>query len=46
MDEKAVLATDVIGHLNDAFRYRTRDDDGLEWICGVRQEKPGLGPRD
>jgi NAD(P)H-hydrate epimerase len=45
MDEKAVLATDVIGHLSDAFRYRTRDDDGLEWICGVRQEKQGVGDR-
>jgi hydroxyethylthiazole kinase-like uncharacterized protein yjeF len=34
MDEKTVLATDVIGHLSDAFRYRVRDEDGLWWICG------------
>jgi NAD(P)H-hydrate epimerase len=36
MDEKSVLATDVIECLSDAFGYRTRDEDGLEWICGVR----------
>ncbi len=37
MDEKCVLATDVIGHLSDAFRYRIEDEDGLRWICGVRR---------
>ena len=36
MDEKTVLATDVIDHLSDAFRYRVRDEDELTWICGVR----------
>jgi ADP-dependent NAD(P)H-hydrate dehydratase / NAD(P)H-hydrate epimerase len=36
MDEKTVLATDVIGHLSDAFRYRVRDEDGLWWICGMK----------
>ncbi len=36
MDEKCVLATDVIDHLSDAFRYRVEDADGLTWICGVR----------
>jgi NAD(P)H-hydrate epimerase len=36
MDEKSVLATDVIAGLSEAFGYRTRDDDGLEWICGVK----------
>lgn len=36
MDEKTVLATDVVAHLSAAFRYRTLDEDGLEWICGVR----------
>ena len=36
MDEKTVLATDVIGHLSDAFRYRLVDEDGLTWICGLR----------
>jgi NAD(P)H-hydrate epimerase len=39
MDEKTVLATDVVEHLSDAFRYRTRDEEGLEWICGPRQNK-------
>jgi NAD(P)H-hydrate epimerase len=37
MDEKAVLATDVVGHLSDAFGYRTGDEDGLDWISGVRK---------
>ncbi len=39
MDEKTVLATDVIGRLSQAFRYRTRDEDGLTWLCGVRTEE-------
>jgi NAD(P)H-hydrate epimerase len=39
MDEKSVLATDVIHGLSEAFGYRTRDEDGLEWICGVRNAK-------
>jgi NAD(P)H-hydrate epimerase len=38
MDEKTVLASDVVNHLSDAFGYRTADDDGLEWICGVRKK--------
>ncbi len=38
MDEKAVLATDVIDHLSAAFRYRARDEDSLVWLCGVRSE--------
>ena len=38
MDEKTVLATDVIDHLSEAFRYRTQDEDGLVWLCGVRNE--------
>ncbi len=37
-DEKTVLATDVIDHLSAAFRYRTQEDDGLTWLCGVRAE--------
>ncbi len=36
MDEKTVLATDVIDCLSDAFRYRVAKEDGLTWICGVR----------
>ena len=36
-DEHTVLATDTVAHLSDAFRYRTRDRDGFEWICGVRR---------
>jgi hydroxyethylthiazole kinase-like uncharacterized protein yjeF len=35
MDEKTVLATDVLEHLSDAFRYRVEDEDGLIWVCGV-----------
>jgi len=35
MDEHTVLATDTVTHLSDAFRYRTRDADGMNWICGV-----------
>ena len=36
MDEKSVLATDVIAALSRAFRYSTQDGDGLTWIAGVR----------
>jgi len=39
MDEKTVLATDVLAHLSDAFRYRVVDEDGLTWICGLRQKR-------
>ena len=39
MDEKCVLATDVLAHLSDAFRYRVVDEDGLTWICGLRQAR-------
>jgi len=35
MDEHTVLATDTVAHLTDAFRYRTRDADGLTWIAGL-----------
>ncbi len=38
MDERTVLATDVIDRLSAAFRYRARDEDGLVWLCGVRSE--------
>jgi NAD(P)H-hydrate epimerase len=37
MDEHTVLATDTVGHLSDAFRYRVTDDIGLTWICGLRK---------
>jgi hydroxyethylthiazole kinase-like uncharacterized protein yjeF len=36
LDEKTVLATDVLNHLSRAFRYRIHDEDGLAWLCGVR----------
>lgn len=36
MDEHTVLATDTVRHLSDAFRYRTKDEDGLVWLCGLR----------
>jgi hydroxyethylthiazole kinase-like uncharacterized protein yjeF len=45
MDEKTVLATDTVNHLSDAFRYRTRDSDGLTWIAGLHPlnlNAPGL----
>lgn len=35
LEEKTVLATDTVAHLSDAFRYRTRDSDGLTWIAGL-----------
>ncbi len=38
MEQHTVLATDTVAHLSDAFRYRTRDSNGAEWICGVRLE--------
>ena len=39
MDEKTVLATDVVGHLSAAFGYRTMDEDGLEWIYGAGMKR-------
>lgn len=39
MDEKTVLATDVLAHLSAAFRYRAIDEDELTWICGLRQAR-------
>jgi len=35
MDEHTVLATDTVAHLSDAFRYRSKDEDGMTWICGL-----------
>ena len=37
MDEHTVLATDTVTHLSNAFRYRVRDEAGLDWICGLRE---------
>ncbi len=37
LDEKFVLATDVIASLTPAFRYRTLEEDGLEWLSGVQK---------
>ena len=37
MEQHTVLATDTVAHLSDAFRYRTRDTNGAEWFCGLRQ---------
>jgi ADP-dependent NAD(P)H-hydrate dehydratase / NAD(P)H-hydrate epimerase len=34
-DEHAVLATDTLAHLSDAFRYRVKDADGFTWLCGL-----------
>jgi hydroxyethylthiazole kinase-like uncharacterized protein yjeF len=36
MEQHTVLATDTVAHLSDAFRYRTRDANGAEWVCGLR----------
>ncbi len=36
LDEHTVLATDTVAHLSNAFRSRTRDANGAEWICGLR----------
>jgi NAD(P)H-hydrate epimerase len=41
MDEHTVLATDTLAHLSDAFRYRTKDSDGLTWICGLNNVERG-----
>ena len=41
LNEKTVLATDVINHLSAAFQYRTEDEEGSEWICGVRERTHG-----
>jgi NAD(P)H-hydrate epimerase len=41
MDEHAVLATDTLAHLSDAFRYRATDADGLTWICGLNDVGEG-----
>ena len=43
MDARTVLATDVLAHLTNAFRYRVLDEDGLTWICGLRQERGDEG---
>ncbi len=37
-DQHTVLATDTVAHLSDAFRYRTADSAGAEWICGLRRD--------
>lgn len=34
-DEHTLLATDVIGHLWKAFRFRARTEDGLTWLQGI-----------
>jgi hydroxyethylthiazole kinase-like uncharacterized protein yjeF len=38
IDEKTVLATDVLDYLTAAFRYRLNDQDGLIWLCGLNQK--------
>jgi hydroxyethylthiazole kinase-like uncharacterized protein yjeF len=37
-DEHTVLATDTVEHLSDAFRYRTKDENGMTWICGLNDK--------
>jgi ADP-dependent NAD(P)H-hydrate dehydratase / NAD(P)H-hydrate epimerase len=37
MEQHTVLATDTVAHLSDAFRYRTRDTNGFEWLCGLHR---------
>ena len=36
-DEHTLLATDVVGHLWEAFRYRATDAEGFTWIVGLNQ---------
>ena len=43
MDEHTVLATDTVAHLSDAFRYRTADEHGMEWLCGLRENAGAPG---
>jgi len=33
-DERTLLATEALGSLSDAFRYRVKDEDGLTWLTG------------
>ena len=40
MDEKTMLATDVIASLSEAFGHRVKDDDGLYWVCGLQPGGP------
>ena len=42
-DEHTLLATDTVAHLSDAFRYRVKDEDGLTWICGMRDARAEVG---
>jgi len=35
-DERTILATDVVGHMSDAFGYRATDEQGFTWIMGLR----------
>ncbi len=37
-DEHTLLATDVVAHLSDAFRYRVKDD-GITWLCGLNEAR-------
>ena len=37
-DEHTILATDTVAHLSDAFRHRTRDAYGMEWLTGFQSE--------
>jgi ADP-dependent NAD(P)H-hydrate dehydratase / NAD(P)H-hydrate epimerase len=34
-DEHTLLATDTVGHLFNAFRFRSRDEAGYVWIQGI-----------
>ena len=40
-DEHTVLATDTVAHLSAAFRARTQDAQGMQWICGVQSRLGG-----
>lgn len=42
-DEHTVLATDTVGHLWEAFRARTADEDGFTWITAMAVN--GVPPR-
>lgn len=34
-DEHTLLATDVCAHLDEAFRFRAAQDDGITWLQGL-----------
>lgn len=44
LDEHTLLATDLVAHLSDAFRYRAEDENGLVTVAGLRRIPLTAGP--